>query len=681
MKKMRCFVILLFTLSLPLLSPACNCNNNDFEKDRIIQMQGDVTGWIEDTNIDILETPHFLKSGTTIETGQDGATTIKFRQEAICQMTSNSSLTTRLPTEEYLFQQIEGTTYIRWLGVGTKCIEIKGYGSVAPTGTAFRISLLDNITTIGVFEGVLEFTPLVGEKVEINAGKESIFKSEGIQLSMVDASFSSQEIGIFNELQQDGTVTNLPLQLYNLFVYINPWDSGSVTPSGGNYAPGTNITLRAEPKPGYTFGRWEGDISGTSPTITINMDSNKKVTACFEHETYKLNIAIDGQGTTNPESGNYTYNKGTRVTITASPAPDWYFDHWAGDASGNSLIITLTMDSDKNITAYFEHITYELSIAISGQGTTEPEPGTYTYNKGTQVTITAVPALDWYFDHWAGDVSGNSSIITVTMNSDKDIIAHFKHLTCELNIAVDGQGTTNPPPGTHTCDKGTQVIITALPTPDWYFDHWAGDVSGNSTAITITMDGDKNITAHFKHVTCILNIAIDGQGTTNPVPGTYTYDKGTQVTITASPASGWQFSHWQGDVSGNSTTITITMDSDKSVTACFELIPDVKITFIFYDGLVPQVESDEYVEIKNNEGKPVNITGWKLKDISDGYPTFIFPYYILQPGETIRVYTNQIHPEWGGFSFGYGMAIWDNTNPDTAVLYNAQGQEVSRKSY
>ena len=108
---------------------------------------------------------------------------------------------------------------------------------------------------------------------------------------------------------------------------------------------------------------------------------------------------------------------------------------------------------------------------------------------------------------------------------------------------------------------------------------------------------------------------------------------------------------------------------------------DVQITRIFYDGLVPLVESDEYVEITNLGTEAVDLSGWVLKDISEGYPSFTFPSYVLAPGQSIRVYTNEIHPEYGGFSFGYGKAIWNNNNPDTAVLYNAQGQEVSRKSY
>ena len=109
---------------------------------------------------------------------------------------------------------------------------------------------------------------------------------------------------------------------------------------------------------------------------------------------------------------------------------------------------------------------------------------------------------------------------------------------------------------------------------------------------------------------------------------------------------------------------------------------NVQITYIFYDGLVFRDESDEYVEITNLGEQPQDLAGWMLEDISEGYPSFIFPSYILASGESIRVYTNEYHPEWGGFSFEYGRAIWNNSEPhDVAVLYDKQGKEISRKSY
>lgn len=109
--------------------------------------------------------------------------------------------------------------------------------------------------------------------------------------------------------------------------------------------------------------------------------------------------------------------------------------------------------------------------------------------------------------------------------------------------------------------------------------------------------------------------------------------------------------------------------------------PNVQIAKIHYDGQVYRVESDEYVEITNLGSAPQDLVRWVLKDIDEGYPSFTFPKYILAPGESIRVYTDEIHPEWGGFSFGYGKAIWNNSRPDTAALYNSQGQLCSTRSY
>ena len=118
------------------------------------------------------------------------------------------------------------------------------------------------------------------------------------------------------------------------------------------------------------------------------------------------------------------------------------------------------------------------------------------------------------------------------------------------------------------------------------------------------------------------------------------------------------------------------------------------------------VESDEYVEIKNLSDSPQNIAGWRLKNLTKGGPAFIFPtslpcsceWYgnfedcikncypsrpcVIEPHESIRVYTGEARYESGGFCFYYFPGnIWNNEIPDVAALYNRKGQEVSRKSY
>ena len=106
------------------------------------------------------------------------------------------------------------------------------------------------------------------------------------------------------------------------------------------------------------------------------------------------------------------------------------------------------------------------------------------------------------------------------------------------------------------------------------------------------------------------------------------------------------------------------------------------IECILYDGVVPRSEADEYVQIVNSGPAALELKGWKLKDLGSRGPEFIFESsYSIRSGQQIRVYTNQVHDRWGGFSFKRGSAIWSNENSDTAGLFDPSGRLVSRKSY
>ena len=66
-----------------------------------------------------------------------------------------------------------------------------------------------------------------------------------------------------------------------------------------------------------------------------------------------------------------------------------------------------------------------------------------------------------------------------------------------------------------------------------------------------------------------LTVAAGSGGTTDPLPGTYSYTEGIEAAIRAVPDSAYTFSGWSGDASGTTNPITIAMDSDKSITASF----------------------------------------------------------------------------------------------------------------
>jgi len=73
-----------------------------------------------------------------------------------------------------------------------------------------------------------------------------------------------------------------PTPTYTLSVSVSPSGAGVVSPLGGEYDPGAQVTLTANPASGYTFDYWSGSASGATSTITITMDSDKSLIANFE---------------------------------------------------------------------------------------------------------------------------------------------------------------------------------------------------------------------------------------------------------------------------------------------------------------------------------------------------------------------------------------------------------------
>ena len=101
------------------------------------------------------------------------------------------------------------------------------------------------------------------------------------------------------------------------------------------------------------------------------------------------------------------------------------------------------------------------------------------------------------------------------------------------------------------------------------------------------MNENKAVTATFTQGAppqYTLTVSTDGQGTVALDPSGGTYDAGTEVTLTAAPSAGWQFSQWGGDLSGSVNPTTITMNSNKTVTATFTESGSSGVAFPFSEG-------------------------------------------------------------------------------------------------
>jgi len=212
-----------------------------------------------------------------------------------------------------------------------------------------------------------------------------------------------------------------------------------------------------------------------------------------------------------------------------------------------------------------------LNIIGQGQATKNPDKSSYACNE--PVELTATPDAGGQFLGWNGAATGATSPVTINYNIGDAVTATFSQFASyTLAVSTEGQGGVNKSPDQATYPEGTQVILTATPNAGWAFKEWQGDVptgSANPTLV-LTMDGDKTVKAIFQQ-TYSLTVTTEGQGSVDKNPDQVTYPAGTQVTLTATPDTGWFFKEWQGDVPAGSTdpTLALTMDGDKTVKAVF----------------------------------------------------------------------------------------------------------------
>jgi len=320
--------------------------------------------------------------------------------------------------------------------------------------------------------------------------------------------------------------TLTPLGTYTLTVQSTPvsaqFQKNSATyttPHSQQVPAGSTVTVTAAAYTSdaagtaYKFDHWED--GSTDPTRIITVNANTTVTAYYVQttQTYTLTISVEpaGGGTTNPPPGQHTYYEGTTVTVTATPASGYKFDHWELDGQVRTENpTTITMDKDYTLTAYFTPVpTHTLTIAVNdpSMGTTNPTPGTYTYNEGSTVKVQAIPNTGYRFKNWTLDTtSSTENPITVYMDKDYTLTAYFEAAPAPQYATLTG---------TVTGLFGKPVSGAAISLNNQY--RTATDANGKYTIQNIT-PGTYTLTAsHPLYETKIVTVSL-------PQPTTYTVD-------------------------------------------------------------------------------------------------------------------------------------------------------------
>jgi len=265
-------------------------------------------------------------------------------------------------------------------------------------------------------------------------------------------------------------------------------------------APGTSINSTV---PGNTYASWNGTsmaaphVAGSAAAVwALNSSlSNVQVRELLAANAQNLNLVSSQQG--------YGLVRVDLTAAAASPVPA-------------------------------EPIAYTLTVALTGEGSVNPVPGSHTYEENSLVNIEATPAEGWEFVEWQGTVVDPLSAVTqILIDDNKTVTAVFQMLP-----------EPEPEPETKT-EPGLE------PDPD----------------------PEPDSEPEPEPVTYTLQISVSGNGSVDPTNGSYEYEEGTLVSLTATPTAGWLFKEWKGEVEDSTALQTnVLLDDNKDVRAEFEAI-------------------------------------------------------------------------------------------------------------
>ncbi|MBN1875414.1 MAG: hypothetical protein JXA33_14385, partial [Anaerolineae bacterium] len=349
----------------------------------------------------------------------------------------------------------------------------------------------------------------------------------------------------------------------------------------GDYDYGAVVTVTATPFISSTFTGWSGDCDGAGACV-VTMTQARAVTAMFAIKRYVLTPTAGIGGAITPGTPQ-TVTYGSDLAFAITPDTGYHISDVLVDGvsvGAQSGYTFTTITADHTLSATFARNAYTLTVHISGAGTVTRVPSQTTYLYGDAVTLTAVPAADWYFGQWTGDASGISMETAVTMDADKVITAMFLATPptyYTLTVHLVGNGVVTPGVGAHSYLSGTVADLRATPAAGWQFDDWSGDLASVANPTTLLMDGDKEVTATFTlkpagpvSYTLTLAVAGNGQGTVTPGVGVHEYLSGTTALVTATAQAGSAFIGWSGAATGAANPVAIPMTADQVLTATFQ---------------------------------------------------------------------------------------------------------------
>jgi hypothetical protein len=279
--------------------------------------------------------------------------------------------------------------------------------------------------------------------------------------------------------------------------------------------------------------------------------------------------------------------------------------------------------------------TFLIQTSAGSGGTVSPN-GNIVISQGVSQSITITPNACNKIATLTVDgasVAAASPYLFSNIIASHTLNATFASLTFSVNATVSGVGGTITPANYSIVSCGASPTFTITPSAGYQVSNVidTGVSKGALTSYTATnVIANRTITATFTPTTFAMNVTKSGTGTgtvsSSPVgiscgaTCSANYNSGTNVTLTATPATGSTFTGWTGACTGATPTCTVAMNAVKTVGAGFDLTANNNNGYLMWKNTAGDISVWQIGATSNNlsyKGFSA-IAGWSAIGYSQG---------------------------------------------------------------
>lgn len=165
----------------------------------------------------------------------------------------------------------------------------------------------------------------------------------------------------------------------------------------------------------------------------------------------------------------------------------WYWkdESWSSESSGYTSWMISSAANGNKVSALYDYDNDDiylvvfapeaapqpcsLAVSITGGGSTAPQPGTYVYEAGTNVSLSAMPSSGYVFKAWLinGTTEYASKTVNFTIGGNTTALAIFDAAPPLPSYGGDdgSPDATAPPEPQQIISHGVGQVINALPEP------------------------------------------------------------------------------------------------------------------------------------------------------------------------------------------------------------------------